>query len=391
MRVLCSSLILAAGLLNCGMAAAADDFAIGYLQLKRDARYSGKRTYARFLTGALGRPYSGAKVAVEEVKFVGSALGLQFKLTREKVTNDADAVSTIRSMHAAGVRFFVTDLPAETLAPIAKQTRDLPLVLMNVSAREDSLRGEHCQPNLLHVIPNYAMLSDALAQYLVFKKWRQVLVLEGPKAADRQIAMAFARAAKRMGLKITDTRPFTLSNDPRERDRNNVALLSAGVDYDVVFVADGDGEFARNVPFQSVLARPVVGSEGLAAAAWHWAWERHGAPQLEGRFQKLAKRPMRDVDWAAWMAVKAVVEAVVRSESREFKKIVGFLRGDAIILDGFKGNRLNFRPWDGQLRQPILLITHNWVVDRAPIKGFLHPTNNLDTLGFDERDSDCTF
>ena len=33
----------------------------------------------------------------------------------------------------------------------------------------------------------------------------------------------------------------------------------------------------------------------------------------------------------------------------------------------------------------------NWVVARAPLEGFLHATNNLETLGFDERDSGCRF
>ena len=146
-----------------------------------------------------------------------------------------------------------------------------------------------------------------------------------------------------------------------------------GVDYDVVFVADTDGEFARNVPYQSVQPRLVVGSEGLAAAAWHWAWERHGAPQLEKRFQKVAKRPMRDFDWAAWMAVKAVVEAVLRTEGGDFGAVRDYLVGPEIVLDGFKGNRVNFRPWNRQMRQPLLLVTHNWVVERAPVAGLPAP------------------
>ena len=37
--------------------------------------------------------------------------------------------------------------------------------------------------------------------------------------------------------------------------------------------------FVPTVPFASYLPRPVVGSEGLSAAAWDWTWERHGAPQ----------------------------------------------------------------------------------------------------------------
>ncbi len=45
--------------------------------------------------------------------------------------------------------------------------------------------------------------------------------------------------------------------------------------------------------------------------------------------------------------------------------------------------------WSGQLRQPILLATRDAVIGRAPIEGFLHPTNNLDTLGLDEALSPC--
>ena len=37
----------------------------------------------------------------------------------------------------------------------------------------------------------------------------------------------------------------------------------------------------------------------------------------------------------------------------------------------------------------MLLTTHNWVAARAPLEGFLHAENNLDTLGADRRDSAC--
>ncbi len=32
---------------------------------------------------------------------------------------------------------------------------------------------------------------------------------------------------------------------------------------------------------------------------------------------------------------------------------------------------------------------HNAVVDRAPLRGFLHPTQNMDTLGYDRGDRKC--
>ena len=370
---------------------AAGEVGIAYLMLEDDQRYTERRTFARYLMQALGPPLAGAQVAVHESKFVGSAIGVEFKLEQVEAADAKDMLSRIDQLLAGGVHYFIIDAPADVVAEVAAATRDKPLLLLNVTAREDDLRQARCSSHLLHVIPNYAMLADALVQYLVFRKWREMLVLEGPRPEDKDLVTALHRSAKRYGAKIVDQRPFVLSNDPRERDQNNVALLTGGKDYDVVFVADTDGEFARSVPYQTVFPRLVVGTEGLAGLAWHWSWDRHGAPQLEKRFEKRAQRAMTSLDWAAWLAVKAVVEAVLRTEAAEFDKVKNFLLGEDIILDGFKGNRMNFRPWDRQLRQPLLIATHNWVVERAPIRGFLHATNNLDTLGFDERDSQCRF
>ncbi len=369
----------------------AADFTIGYLQLQDDSRYSGKRTFAQYLMQPLGRPYAGAEVALKESKFHGSAVGAEFKLQQVKGKDTAELLVQVESLSKQGVQFFLVDAPAATVAELAAATKGKDLLLLNISAREDSLRQAQCQAHLLHIIPNYAMLTDALTQYLKVRKWNEALLLHGASGEDLQLTAAFERSAKRYGVDIDEKRPFELSNDPRHRDQNNVALLTAGADYDVIFVADTHGEFARNVPYQSIKPQLVVGSEGLAPAAWHWAWERHGAPQLEKRFEKHAGRPMRDVDWAAWMAVKALAEAVQRTASTDFAKLREHLLSDAFILDGFKGKRSNFRPWDRQLRQPILLGTHNWVVERLPLDGFLHQTNNLDTLGFDERDSQCKF
>ncbi|MDD9984261.1 MAG: ABC transporter substrate-binding protein, partial [Gammaproteobacteria bacterium] len=305
--------------------AAAEELLIGYVALKKDPRYTVKRRFARYLTEALGSPYVGAKVAIEESKFVGSAVGVEFKLKRRRAKSEGRLVKSALKLVDDGARYILVDAPAHLVDEVARATKDLDVLLFNITARDDVLRQEQCRSHLLHVIPSHAMTTDALVQYLISKKWREVLVLTGPRPEDEQLTAAFERSAKRFGVEIVEQRPFVLSNDPREREKNNVALLTAGADYDVVFVADTDGEFARDVPYQTVQPRLVVGSEGLAAAAWHWAWERHGAPQLEKRFQKKAKRPMRDFDWAAWMAVKAVVEAVLRTEGGDFAAVRDYL------------------------------------------------------------------
>lgn len=371
------------------VAGAAEVIRFGYLEITDDPRYDERKAFFRTLSRPLGAPFAGAEVALREARFVGQAIGVSFDLVRARGADTPALLAELDKLHAEGVRHFLIDAPGKVVAELAAATRGRELLLFNVSAPDDALRQAQCQAHLYHTLPNHGMQTDALAQFLVAKKWRNVLLLQGPRDEDKLIGAAFENSARRFGLKIVDRKDFVLSNDPRQRELGNVGLLTAGADHDVVFVADSDGEFARGVPYDTVRPRPVVGAEGLVAEAWHWAWPRHGAPQLVSRFEKQTKRHMGSADWAAWVAVKAVVEAVVRTGNAPFDKLVAYLGGEEITIDGFKGNRLYFRDWDRQLRQPLLLATHNAVIERAPLQGFLHQTNNMDTLGFDRRDSRC--
>ena len=100
---------------------------------------------------------------------------------------------------------------------------------------------------------------------------------------------------------------------------------------------------------------------------------------------------MLDQDWGTWVAVRAIVQSVLRVRSTEFENVVAFMRGDRLRIDGFKGPALSFRPWNNQLRQPILITTNEALIKTAPVDGFLHETETLDTLGDDRADSTCRF
>ena len=89
--------------------------------------------------------------------------------------------------------------------------------------------------------------------------------------------------------------------------------------------------------------------------AWHWTWEHNGAPQVNSRFDKKSGgRRMESADWAAWVAVKMVVQATLRTRSADFAKQRDFILGDA-GFDGDKGLPVGVRPWDHQVRQAVLL------------------------------------
>jgi len=367
-------------------------FTFGYLQFADDSRYAMARGYAGLKLTNRYRPYPGAETAMRESRVIGRALGLDFRLVRAEAESPvALAAAARRLRNETGARFFLVDAYAEALLALADELRNEGVFLFNISETADRLRGADCRANLMHVIPSRAMLTDALAQYLSSRNWRRILVLRGELPADQALADAFAGSAAKFGLKIVSSKDFVLSNDPRERDQNNIRLMTAGPGYDVVFLADSNGEFGRYVPYQTQQPRPVVGTEGLVASAWHWSWERHGAPQLNQRFERKAGREMQDSDWAAWASVRLIVEALTRTRETRFETVAAYLKGDALTFDAYKGNPASFRPWNNQLRQPLLLHTHNAVAARPPLDGFLHHTDILDTLGVDAPESDCRF
>ncbi|NBT45773.1 MAG: branched-chain amino acid ABC transporter substrate-binding protein, partial [Gammaproteobacteria bacterium] len=94
-------------------------------------------------------------------------------------------------------------------------------------------------------------------------------------------------------------------------------------------------------------------------------------------------------DYAAWLSVRAIGESATRTKSTDLQSIKSFLLGEDFALGGFKGVPLSFRSWDQQLRQPLILGAERGTVALAPIEGYLHPTNELDTLGTDQPESTC--
>jgi ABC transporter substrate binding protein (PQQ-dependent alcohol dehydrogenase system) len=334
-------------------------------------------------------PLPGAELAAKDGRAAGRALGLTFKVVRRTLRPDEPVEQALASAADQGVAAAILDLPGSDLLAAAAGGPPA-LALFNVRDPDDQLRADTCRGALFHVVPTVSMRTDALAQFLVRRNWKKILVLEGPEPDDKAFSAAMKASARKFGARIVDTRPFAITNDPRRREQVNIGLLTGSEDYDVVFVADAIGEFARMIPYRTILPRPVVGSEGLRPLAWHPGADRNGAPQLNRRFERDAGRPMEEEDWAAWVAVRAVIDAEVRNARDGGTSSLPRLLGRADMnLELYKAYPGSFRPWDHQLRQAIFLATYNTVTDLAPIEGFLHETNILDTLGRAANQSPC--
>lgn len=349
-----------------------------------DARLERARLERAYLGHPGGSAADALAVAVDEAQFELEASKSSVKLKTEAVPSLDAARAAALATEKAGANLLVLNLPAAWSAAVAGAVK---IPVLNVGASADSLRESACAANFYHLLPSDRMRADALAQALTARKWTNVLVLSGTSPDDATRSAVAQASMKRYGLKTVAVKPFKLSTDPRERALGNVTLLTTGLAYDVVWVIDSGGEFARSLPYNTALARPVVGDGGLVALAWQAQFERFGAPQVSRRFAKASKRPMTDHDWAAWMAGKAIVAAATGTQKTDPASVNKALL-DA-NLDGSKGVAMQFRPWDRQLRQPILLTDGQGVQGIMPLEGVMHPRNVLDTLGVDEPEKLC--
>lgn len=354
------------------------------IQPEDDARMERSRLERAYLGHPGGAIGDGLQMAIDDARFELEAAGAQVALDAKAARDLAAARTLAVTAEKAGAAILLTDLPADWTLAVADAVK---IPVLNLSAAGDALRQQDCRARLFHLAPSERMRADALAQTLLSRKWSKLLLLTGPSPEDAQRAQVAQASIKRYGLQVVASKPYKLSADPRERDLANPLLLTAGAQYDAVWVIDSDGEFARTLPYRTVLPRPVVGDAGLVAVGWHAQFERFGAPQVSRRFQKAAKRPMVGQDWSAWLAGKVLVQLVTGAPKGTPATWAQNLV--KLPLDGSKGVSMSFRAWDGQLRQPMLLTDGQGVISTAPVEGVLHPSNVLDTLGADAPEKLC--
>lgn len=341
----------------------------------------------RAVPGHPGGPAADAvQLALQDAQRSLQQAQIRLDLQVLDVVDAAAARAAVAGLSVGSTVAVISDLPAAWTLAAATAT---PLPVINIGAADDELREGQCRTNLWHATPSERMRADALAQALVARKWTKVLLLTRQDPPESPRVTTVQAALKRYGLKLVDTRPFKLSADPRERDLANTRLLTQG-DYDVVWVVDADGEFAVTLPFRTVLPRPVVGDGGLVAVAWSSKFERFGAPQVSRRLARRTGRMMGAHDWVAWMAGKTAVELALAAPKTDAAAVATRAQAwSRLELDGSKGVAMDYRPWDGQLRMPMLLSDGQAVIEMAPGDGVLHPRNRLDTLGADGPEKRC--
>lgn len=340
--------------------------------------------------------FAGAQLADEDNGTTGTFLGHTYETTTVAVPPE-EADAALDAILADGIRFIILMADDADLTRLADRAAQDGAVVFNAQAEGVALRDNECRANVLHVAPSRAMRADAVAQFALWKRWPRWFLIHGSNPEDQALADAYRRAAKKFGGRIAEEREFEDTGGSRRTDTGHVLVqrqlpvfTQDADDHEVVIAADESDVFAPYLPFHLWTPRPVMGAAGLRPVTIHGAHEAWGATQFQRRFEELTGRYIREEDYQVWLSLRVLGEAVIRTSSNDPQTILDYAISDEFELAAFKGVPVTFRPWNGQLRQPILLYDGRITVSVSPQDGFLHQVSPLDTLGLDKPESSCT-
>ncbi len=335
--------------------------------------------------------FYGIKLGTEDNLTTGRFTGHDYGSKYIQVSLDEDFVKEFKKLIEQRYKFFIVDLKTEELIKISQSIDISKILIFNVRSSSDALRSEYCHENIFHIPPSYSMLADSLTQYLVKKKWKNWFLIIGPEKEDKDFAKALRKSAEKFKIKIREEKVWDFSSDLRRTAQKEVPIFTKGVKHDVLVVSDIKGEFGEYLSYRTWNPRPIVGTQGLVPTSWHRTHEQWGAVQMQNRFRRESQRWMTPVDYAAWVAIRSIGEAVTRTGKNETKDISNYLISKSFGIGAYKGVKVSYRKWNRQLRQPVLLAAPRSMVSVSPQEGYLHPNSELDTLGTDDSESSCKF
>ena len=178
--------------------------------------------------------------------------------------------------------------------------------------------------DVIHVAPTRSMLADALAQYLVWKKWSRWVLAFGSHDEDALLADAYRRAAKRFGARIVaeivyeDTGGSRQTNSGVIQTQQQMPVFTQRLpEYDVLVAADENEVFAGYLPYRTWDARPVAGSAGLRPVTLGRGQRFLGRRAVAGPFHAHV-RPPHDRRWTCrpGSRVRMIGEAASRGRCR---------------------------------------------------------------------------
>lgn len=384
----------------------------------------------------------GARQGAEEMTYTAGLVGDRLELKEAAAGTPDEAVRLAERLLDQHVFALVGGFDTATALALSRFAQQRKVVFVNVGATDDRLRNEDCSPYTFHVEASDAMYLDAASDWFI--RGLAFLVDEDAPQGVQIIRRTPARAwflvteqsalweARRGRLRAALEQRHWGSRivgdvvvRPRQRFDQALRMIPA-VHPDLVFLllpAAGQLEFYREYeearlpvevtgfpepvtqtrPFFAALLKvaPRAAQGGIRFVSFEPTFSAVGGPQLSQRFFRRWHQPMDGPAWTSWLGMKILWEAFQHLRSPDGSALARYLKSDGVLFEGYQGIGLTFRPWDGQLRHPLMasrLRTYSddemslaQMVGQFPnvLAPGRNPTDVLDQLGDTARSSRC--
>ncbi len=331
----------------------------------------------------------GAKLAVKDSNKSAKFLNQHFNLIEKISYDENELIEAFNKFINDGNFYIILNVEDNLLKKLLDSKLSSKALLINASSLDTNLRKNYCKENFIHTIPSNSMLYDGLVQFLVKRNFKKIFLISGTNPKDIEIKNDMKKAIKKFGATIVKEKVWENNSDIRRKATAEFPVFTQASDYDVIMVADFYGDFGEFLSFNTWLARPIAGTQGLRALQWHKVIEAWGAAQMQSRFEKFAKRWMEQKDFSNWVAIRTIISSIAKTQTASLDKNLKFIRSKEFEIGAYMGRKLSFRDFNGQLRTPISLIQPRALISTSPQVGFLHPITDLDTLGVAKFELKC--
>ncbi len=337
----------------------------------------------------------GARQGAAEMAYTAGLIGARLSLQEATAETPDDAVRMAERLLSQHALALVGGFDAGTARALSRFAQQQKVLFFNVGATDDGLRNDNCSRNTFHIEASDAMYIDAMADWFIrglaflvdedapqgvqiirrapARAWVLVTAHSALWAA-RGRRLRFALEQRHWGSRIV----ADVSVEPRQGFDQALRIIST-VHPDLVFLllpAPGQLDFYREYEqahlsgdvtgfpepatqtrsfFAALLkVAPKAAPGGIRFVSYEPTFSAVGGPQLSQRFLRRWNQPMDGPAWTSWLGIKILWETFLHVQSSDVSALTRYLDGTAALFEGYQGIGLTFRPWDGQLRHPLM-------------------------------------
>lgn len=346
------------------------------------------------LEGAAYSGLLGAREGAAEMSYTARLVGRRLELLEAAARTPEQAVQQAQALVGRDADVLLGGFDAGTALALSHFAAQHAILFFNVGATDDRLRNEDCARYAFHVEASDAMYLDAVADWFI--RGLAFLVDENAPQGVRIIRRAPARAwflvtedtplyrARRDRLQaaleqrhwggrivgdlvLVGREGFAQAERAIARARPDLVFLLLSPIRQLRFYAQYEkGRLSADVTgfpdpatqtrsfFAALLrAAPEKAPGSIRMGSWEPTFASIGGPQLAQRFSAQWHHPLDGPAWTSWLAVKIVWDAFIHAGS-EPVGLLRYLESSRALFEGYQGVGMTFRPWDHQLRHPLM-------------------------------------